>query len=129
MLPTPRTRSRPRLDADQRALLDRWDRIGLGVRLAYNPDRPQAIRAFLHAGRLLAASGARAELEVQVRTLAVLLDTAVDPALPRPWRSACLEHACLPLARVVSLGRRTGRVDAAAWHRRVDEAERQLARA
>ena len=39
------------------------------------------------------------------------------------------KHACLPLARVVSLGRRTGRVDAAAWHRRVDEAERQLARA
>lgn len=129
MLPTPRTRSRPALDAEQRIGLDRWDRIGLGVRLAYNPACPQAIRAFLHAGRRLAASGARTELEIQVRTLAVLLDTALDPALPRPWRSACLEHACLPLARIVSLARRTGRVDAAAWCRRVDEAERQLAQA
>jgi hypothetical protein len=129
MLPTPRTRPPAPLDAAQRALLERWDRIGLGVRLAYNPARPQAIRAYLHAGRLLAASGARSELEVQVRTLAVLLEAALDPTLPRPWRSACLEHACLPLARIVSLARRTGRVDAAAWRRRVDEAERQLARA
>lgn len=127
MLPTPRTLPAAPLDADRRALLDRWDRIGLGVRLAYNPVRPQAIRAFLHAGRGLAASGARAELDVQVRTLAVLLDTALDPALPLPWRSACLEHACLPLARLVSLARRTGRVDAGVWRRRVDEAERQLA--
>jgi hypothetical protein len=129
MLPTPRTLPRARLDADQRALLDRWDRIGLGVRLAYAPGSPQAIRAFLHAGRRLVACGARPELEVQVRTLAVLLDTALDPALPRPWRRACLEHACLPLARIVSIGRRTGRVDAAAWQRRVDEAEQRLAQA
>jgi hypothetical protein len=128
MLPTPRIRARRPLDTGQLACLDRWDRIGLGVRLAYNPDCPQAIRAFLHAGRRLAASGARTELEVQVRTLAVLLDTALDPALPRPWRSACLEHACLPLARIDSLARRTGRVDAGEWRRRVDEAERQLAR-
>ena len=128
MLPTPCT-SLPRAPVDhrQRALLDRWDRIGLGVRLAYNPRCPQAIRAFLHAGRCLAACGARAELDVQIRTLAVLLDTALDPALPRDWRSACLEHACLPLARIVSLGRRTGRVDAALWRRRVDEAEQRLA--
>ena len=129
MLPTPRTQPRASLDAEQRALLERWDRIGLGVRLAYNPGCPQAIRAFLHAGRRLAACGARPELEVQVRTLAVLLDTALDPALPRYWRSVCLEHACLPLARLVSIGRRTGRVDAAAWRRRVDDAQRRLAEA
>jgi hypothetical protein len=130
MLPTPRTSpSRARLDDRQRTLLDRWDRIGLGVRLAYNPHCPQAIRAFLHAGRCLAACGARTELDVQIRTLAVLLDTALDPALPRSWRSACVEHACLPLARIVSLGRRTGRVDATVWRRRVDEAELRLAEA
>jgi hypothetical protein len=127
MLPTPRTLPPGPLDADRRALLDRWDRIGLGVRLAYNPTRPQAIRAFLHAGRCLAASGARAELDVQARTLAVLLDTALDPGLPLPWRSACLEHACLPFARLISLARRTGRVDTGVWQRRIDDAERQLA--
>ena len=115
------------LDADQRALLARWDRIGLGVRLAYNPSHPQAIRAFLHAGRCLASSGARTELDVQARTLGVLLDTALDPALPLPWRSACVEHACLPFARLVSLARRTGRVDAGMWQRRIDDAERRLA--
>jgi hypothetical protein len=129
MLPTPRTLPSLPLDADRRTLLDRWDRIGLGVRLAYDPACPQAIRAFLHAGRLLAASGARAEIDVQARTLAVLLDAASDPVLPKAWRSACLEHACLPLARLVSIARRTGRVDVAGWRRRVDEAERRLAEA
>lgn len=127
MLPTPRTLPVPPLDAERRTLLTRWDRIGLGVRLAYNPARPQAIRAFLHAGRLLAASGVRSELDLQARTLAVLLDTALDPALPHAWRSACVEHACLPFARLVSLARRTGRVDMATWRRRLDEAERRLA--
>jgi hypothetical protein len=126
MLPTPRTSPRPRLDADQRRLLQRWDRIGLGVRLAYHPASTQGIRAFLHAGRCLVAAGVRGELEVQVRTLGVLLDTARDPALPITWRRACVEHARLPLARLVTIGRRTGRIDAAIWLGRIEAVDRQL---
>jgi hypothetical protein len=124
MLPTPRISPRPRLDPEQRHALQRWDRIGLGVRLAYDPAGTQAIRAFLYAGRRLVAAGVRDDLEVQVRTLGVLLDTAEDTELPIAWRRACLEHARLPLARLVTIARRTGRVDAAIWHARIETVDR-----
>lgn len=126
MLPTPSLLPRPSLNHGQQYWLDRWDRIGLGVRLAYNPAVPQAIRAFLHAGRCLTASGAREDLEVQIRTLTVLIDTALDPMLPRAWRAACLEHVCLPLARLTTHARRTGRVHLSTWQRRIEEAERNV---
>ena len=119
-------RTVPSPSARSAALLQRWDRIGLGVRLAYSPASTQGIRAFLHAGRCLVAAGVRGQLEVQVRTLGVLLDTARDTQLPIAWRRACVEHARLPLARLVTIGRRTGRVDAAMWLGRLEAVDRQL---
>lgn len=85
------------------ALLQRWDRIGIGVRCAYNPSCPCALRHYLAAGRQVAASGALPELLVQRRTFTVLLQTAHDEALPWYWRSVCLEYTTLPLARLHAL--------------------------
>jgi hypothetical protein len=49
-----------------------------------------------------------------------------DPALPIAWRRACVEHARLPLARLVTIGRRTGMVDAATWLGRLEAVDRGL---
>lgn len=84
-------------------LLRRWDRIGVGVRCAYNPGCPCAVRHYLEAGRRVVAGGVRSEMQVQLRTLTVLLQVVHDEALPWIWRSVCLEHTTYPLARLQSL--------------------------
>ncbi|HSI57781.1 MAG TPA: hypothetical protein VLA16_09500 [Ideonella sp.] len=85
---------------DAAALLRRWDRIGIGIRCAYNPGLPGVIRHYLDAGRQVAAAGVLPEMAVLQRLLTVLLQTAHDEALPWFWRSVCLEHTTLPLARL-----------------------------
>lgn len=95
------------------ALLRRWDRIGVGIRCAYHPGLPAAIRRYLGVGRQVIDAALLPELAVQQRLPAVLLQTAHDEALPWFWRSVCVEHAALPLARVHSL---LGRHDPIACH-------------
>lgn len=85
------------------AMLQRWDRIGIGIRCAYNPQRPSVIRLWLGVGRALGAGRVLDERTLQQRMLDVLLQTAHDAALPWSWRCACLEHATLPAARLTSL--------------------------
>ena len=107
--------------------LQRWDRIGLGVRLAYNPWHAPAIRCYLEAGSQLVRDGLRGEREVQERMLTVLLQTAADRGLPWRWRSACHEHMVWPLARLATrwrLGERS--IDMARWQARVDAAGASL---
>lgn len=89
----------PRLEQ----LRQRWDRIGIGIRCAYNPWLAPVILHYLEAGRRLVAAGAMDEVSVQRRMLAVLLQTADDEALPWPWRAACLEHTVRPRARLATL--------------------------
>ncbi|MFT3819404.1 MAG: hypothetical protein QM750_17495 [Rubrivivax sp.] len=101
-------------------LRQRWDRIGLGVRLAYNPWHPGVIRCYLQAGALLVRIGAMPELAVQQRMLQVLLQTAADPGLPWAWRSACHEHMVFPLARLATLARLGLAPAATPWQQRVD---------
>jgi hypothetical protein len=84
-------------------LLRHWDRIGIGVRCAYNPFCACGLRAYLQVARQVIAAGARAEVQVHQRTLSVLLQTARDAALPWHWRSVCLDHAAMPLARLRTL--------------------------
>jgi hypothetical protein len=84
-------------------LLRRWDRVGIGIRCAYNPYCACGLRAYLQIARQVIASGVRPEVEVHRRTVTVLLQTARDAALPWPWRSVCLDHAALPLARLRTL--------------------------
>lgn len=101
--------------------LQRWDRIGLGIRLGYNPWHPPVIRCYLEVGGQLVRAGLRGEREVQERMLTVLLQAASDPGLPWRWRSACHEHTVWPLARLATrwrLGERS--IDVALWQARVD---------
>jgi hypothetical protein len=85
-------------------LEQRLDRIGLGVRCAYNPQRPDVLHRYVQAGRQLSRLLPQREARIQRRMLDLLLHTAADPALPWAWRAACLEHAAWPLARLISLG-------------------------
>lgn len=85
------------------ALLQRWDRVGLGIRCGYNPEQPTAIRHYLEAGRQVARARPADELALQHRMLTLLLQTAGDEALPWFWRAVCLEYTARPLARITSL--------------------------
>jgi len=85
------------------ARLERWQRIGLGIRLAYNPGKPEVLRCWLGLGTRLAAEGAICEAMLLQRTLRLLMQTAHDEALPWFWRSVCLEHTARPLARITTL--------------------------
>ena len=83
--------------------IERWRRLETGVRCAYNPAQPQAIRCWLLLGDLLVRKGWTDAAAVHQRMLSVLLATANDEALPWFWRSVCLEHVNLPQARLTSL--------------------------
>jgi hypothetical protein len=86
-------------------LLSRWERIGLGVRCAYNPLRPDVLLLYVQAGRCLSRLQPQREALIQRRMLELLLHTATDGALPWHWRAMCLEHTAWPLARLASLWR------------------------
>lgn len=81
-------------------LLIRWERIALGIRLAYNPQAVGAIRVYLGLGQKLVRQGLLADAPAQRRMLRLLLQTAADPLLPGYWRSVCLELSVRPLARL-----------------------------
>ena len=85
------------------ALQQRWDRIGLGVRCAHNPQRPAVLHHYMQAGRRLSRLQPQREALIQRRMLDLLLHTATDETLPWHWRAVCLEHTAWPLARLTSL--------------------------
>lgn len=89
--------------AADRTLEQRWDRIGVGVRCAYNPQRPEVLQHYVQVGRRLSRLQPAQEVRVQRRMLELLLATAADEALPWTWRAACLEHTTWPLARLTTL--------------------------
>ncbi len=84
-------------------LRQRWDRIGIGIRCAYNPWLPPVILLYLQAGRQLVTAGAMADEAVQRRMLSLLMQTARDEALPWTWRAACLAQTVRPRARLARL--------------------------
>lgn len=104
------------------ALEQRWERIGLGVRCAYNPLRPEVLQHYLQAGRQLSRRQPGREAWIQKRMLDLLLSTAADPALPWHWRAVCLEQTAWPLARLASLPVASGARDAEALARQVQQA-------
>ena len=85
---------------------ERWDRIGLGVRLGYNPSQAQVLRLWLALGDHLVAQGVLSEPAALQRVRTILLQAAHDEGLPWFWRSVCLEHTARPLARSLSWSRR-----------------------
>ncbi len=83
--------------------LERWQRIRLGVRLAYNPGKPCVIACYIGVGRKMAQNGFVPEVEAEQRMFRLLLQAATDLALPWAWRHHCLSHAVHPLARLTTL--------------------------
>ena len=99
---------------------ERWQRIALGIRLAYNPFKPEVIRYWVDLGARLADEGVLDETRMLRRTLRVLLQVARDEALPAAWRRACLEHTARPLARLTSLARGCPCAEAQALHASIE---------
>jgi hypothetical protein len=105
----------PSIDHDTRARrIERWERIGLGIRLAYNPGRADVVRLWLATGRQLSRDGGMQEIPMLARSLQRLLQTAEDPALPWAWRHVCLDHVARPWARLQFL--LAGQADALLGH-------------
>ncbi|MFT7724805.1 MAG: hypothetical protein QM788_18560 [Roseateles sp.] len=105
--------------------LQRWQRMALGVRLAYHPSRPCSIGCYVGVGRALVRHGFLPELEAEQRMYRLLLQTAADLALPPAWRQHCLSHALHPLARLTTLLAHDP-FTVTALHARWDLAHRQL---
>lgn len=104
----------------------RWQRIGLGVRLAYDPRRPELVRLWIGIGMKLADDGGAHELAVLQRLLALLMQVALDEALPWYWRNVCLELSARPQARLVWLLKRHDPLQAEAMAAVVDLARARL---
>lgn len=94
----------PRLPLDP-VSIERWQRLALGIRLAYNPQQPAVIRQYLGLGQRLVQRGRLTPARAWTAMLELLRQTAADEALPWFWRSVCLEHMALPLARATALQR------------------------
>lgn len=83
--------------------VQRWRRLQMQVRCGLYPDQPGRVRRFLLAGARLARLGLMSPAAVQLQTVRTLLQVGEDSTLPWFWRSVCLEHVNLPLARLRSL--------------------------
>jgi hypothetical protein len=87
----------------RRQSIARWQRIGLGIRLAYNPDRADVLRLWIALGGRLAHGGDGEEPLLWRNVVRLLLHTASDQALPWRWRAARLDHTARPVARLTTL--------------------------
>lgn len=105
---------------------ERWERIGLGIRLGYNPYKPEVARYWVALGQRLAEDGVLEEACALRRTLDVLLQVAHDEALPWFWRSVCLEQTVRPVARLVTLLRPQDPVQAAALYAATEAARDRI---
>jgi hypothetical protein len=104
----------------------RWERIGLGVRLAYNPLQPQAIRLWLGLGERLAAQGVLDAVAMGRRSLNTLLQVAQDEGLPLAWRRIALDHAARPAVRLAALLRRDNPAQAQAVRQQLQQAQERM---
>ncbi len=79
------------------ALLCKWKRVRMQVRLCTDPDEPRLVEQADELGRGLLAQGQFSRWELAWQSAQLLLDTAADPALPLHWRALCLDHLHVPL--------------------------------
>lgn len=105
--------------ANNRLALQRWQRIALGLRLAYNPWKPSVIALWLRLGRRLCGAGLLDERDMLQRSLRLLWQCAEDPALPWEWRRECWEHAVRPMARYAVLHAGQDPLGVLLWERRL----------
>jgi len=81
----------------------RWERMHVAIRCGLHASQPTLIRIYLGLGRWLVQQGLVDEQRANRCMLRLLLDTARDEALPYFWRSVCLEHTAMPVARLTTL--------------------------
>jgi len=105
--------------------LERWQRMSLAVRLAYNTQCSCAIGGYLAIGRKLIEHELVSAQEGEERMYRLLLQTATDLALPDAWRELCLCAARQPLNRLTTLLAHQP-FNVTALHARWDLARRQL---
>jgi hypothetical protein len=105
--------------------LERWQRMSLAVRLAYNPGCSCAVGCYLAMGRKLIEHELVSALDGEERMYRLLLQTATDLALPDAWRELCLHAALHPLAQLTTLLAHQP-FNVTALHARWDLARRQL---
>ena len=74
-----------------------WERVHMATRCGLRATQPTLMRIDLGLGRWLVHRGL---FDDRITNPRLLLGTARDEALPRFWRSVCLEHTALPLARL-----------------------------
>ncbi|MBC2678448.1 FagA protein [Pseudomonas baltica] len=79
------------------ANLENWLWLGLQIRCALLPNEPRLIDHYLAEGRYLARFTPTSPNSVAHGTFRLLLETALDQALPWHWRSLCLDQAWRPL--------------------------------
>ncbi|KAF1070847.1 MAG: hypothetical protein GAK45_00677 [Pseudomonas citronellolis] len=79
------------------SLMDRWQRLGMRVRCALDPDEPRLLEQFLGEARYLASWEPVPAWPLFEKSYQLLLDTCRDVALPWHWRQQCLDHAYRPL--------------------------------
>ncbi|MFF7707028.1 FagA protein [Pseudomonas sp. NPDC007930] len=77
--------------------LHHWHWLGTQIRCALQPDEPRLIDHYFAAGRCLARFTPMGPAAVARSSFRLLLDTAIDIALPWHWRNQCLDQAWRPL--------------------------------
>lgn len=94
---------KPAATRHQSAQCVRWERMHVAIRCGLHLTQPALIRVYLGVGRWLVREARLDERAANQGMLHLLLDTALDDALPWFWRSLCLEYTPLPLARLTTL--------------------------
>lgn len=119
-------REQARVDPEDRALLERWERLTLTVRCALHAHEANYIRLYIASGQRLLKEGIGKPVPMYMRLLLTLIRTAEDAALPASWRQLCAEHFDVPLARLRTLLSRRDPLALQAIDCRVDAVRRQL---
>jgi hypothetical protein len=117
------------IEASPEQVLQRFERLHVSIRCALAPGHPASIRLYLHCGAFLVQRGQLGNEATQRRMFGLLLQTARDCALPLAWRSLCLEHVWLPMAKLAWLTRRRDPIAFAAIEAAVQMAHDRLAAA
>ena len=119
-------RDQARPDPEDRALLERWERLTLTVRCALHAQEANYIRLYIASGQRLLKEGIGKPVPMYMRLLLTLIRTAEDVALPAQWRQMCAEHFDVPLARLRTLLARRDPLALQAIDCRAESARRQL---
>jgi hypothetical protein len=101
--------------------LDRFDRLGIEIRCAHDSSQPAKIRHYIGLGQKIVHHAAAPELLIYRAMLKLLLDTSRDEELPWFWRSVCLEHTTVPVARLTTLMKRCNIEGIEALHQSISD--------